>query len=140
MTYLPLICGPPLNAWYQHRPSNQPHLGHLSFIFFRSSHHAGGSSIVSLFARGCAPIRPGLLQGSLGMSEATDTASSLGRETHNSIAPGGPQGFKRVYTACENCRRKKHKCSLGDPAKPTPPCEACRRASLSCGRLLIGRY
>ena len=42
--------------------------------------------------------------------------------------------FKRVYQACESCRQKKQKCSLGDPANPKLPCDACRRASLPCGR------
>lgn len=41
-------------------------------------------------------------------------------------------GFKRVYQACENCRRKKQRCDLGDPASPNPPCHTCRRASLPC--------
>ncbi|KAL3463136.1 hypothetical protein BJX64DRAFT_257665 [Aspergillus heterothallicus] len=49
-----------------------------------------------------------------------------------SLSLGKPPNFKRVYQACENCRRKKQRCNLGDPACPEPPCHSCRRANLPC--------
>lgn len=67
------------------------------------------------------------------MPRAADAATpdtELGRAADGSITG---RGFKRVYQACESCRQKKHKCSLGDPANPTQPCSACRRANIQCG-------
>ena len=52
------------------------------------------------------------------------------------VTSGRDQTFKRVYQACESCRQKKQKCSLGDPAYPKRPCNACRRANLLCGRFV----
>lgn len=67
------------------------------------------------------------------MSDAANAASlraELGRSADTLVTS---PTFKRVYQACESCRQKKHKCSLGDPANPKPPCSACRRANIACG-------
>lgn len=63
-------------------------------------------------------------------SNAASTEAQLGPAANASTTG---QGFKRVYQACESCRQKKHKCSLGDPANPMQPCSACRRANILCG-------
>ncbi|KAI1616029.1 hypothetical protein EDD36DRAFT_483846 [Exophiala viscosa] len=66
------------------------------------------------------------------MDTAADTASPE-KETYSAqSATGKDPCFKRAYQACENCRQKKQKCSLGDPANPKRPCKACRRANLTC--------
>ncbi|EXJ71694.1 uncharacterized protein A1O5_05502 [Cladophialophora psammophila CBS 110553] len=65
----------------------------------------------------------------------SSTADSVSLEPETGPAQdtsGRGPTFKRVYQACESCRQKKHKCSLGDPANPKRPCHACRRANLLC--------
>ncbi|KIW95037.1 uncharacterized protein Z519_03618 [Cladophialophora bantiana CBS 173.52] len=66
------------------------------------------------------------------MSSTADPVSlEPGTDPAQVVSGRGPT-FKRVYQACESCRQKKHKCSLGDPANPKRPCKACRRANLLC--------
>lgn len=59
-------------------------------------------------------------------------ATTTGTDTASPGDSPKTPSFKRVYQACENCRRKKQRCNLGDPASPKPPCHTCRRASLPC--------
>lgn len=41
--------------------------------------------------------------------------------------------FKRVYKACEPCRKKKIRCVLeGDGNPPRPPCVRCKRELKEC--------
>lgn len=42
--------------------------------------------------------------------------------------------YKRVFQACANCRAKKHRCHL-DPVSPQPPCLACSREGVPCGKV-----
>lgn len=40
--------------------------------------------------------------------------------------------FRRTYLACINCRRRKVRCDLGDPANPDTVCARCRRERRRC--------
>ncbi|KAJ9610625.1 hypothetical protein H2200_005402 [Cladophialophora chaetospira] len=66
------------------------------------------------------------------MPTAADAASLEPEMDPIQDTSGRVPTFKRVYQACESCRQKKQKCSLGDPANPKRPCNACRRANLLC--------
>jgi hypothetical protein len=59
-----------------------------------------------------------------------EMASATAGETH---APKTSHTFVRAYQACVACRKRKVKCSMGDPGNPSdPPCQRCRREHKEC--------
>lgn len=124
---------------FAHLPAAGPclHRASLTSLLLSRGHQSNSALVVPVGRLSC--VRHSCWSGISSRIKMSSRANAVSLELEPNPSPDasstGPT-FKRVYQACESCRQKKHKCSLGDPANPKPPCNACRRANVSCGKAL----